>query len=131
MKEKVNKEQAEKELNDFFAAMDIDVTRSDKDAQESVNMLKDLILSHVIAGHVNFNENHEPVIMPWRTKEQKPLTIKEPDGGNLMAAGVEESALKASLMVLAELTGTAIQTLSKLKSGEIKLMRAFYTFFTA
>lgn len=131
MKEKVNKEQAEKELNDFFAAMDIDVTRSDKDAQESVNMLKDFILDHVISGHVIFNENNEPVIMPWRTKDQKPLTIKEPDGGNLMAAGVEESALKASLMVLAELTGTSVGTLSKLKSGEIKLMRAFYTFFTA
>lgn len=131
MKEKVNKEQAEKELNDFFAAMDIDVTRSDKDAQESVNMLKDFILDHVISGHVIFNENNEPVIMPWRTKDQKPLTIKEPTGGNLMAAGVEQNALKADFMVLAELTGTSVGTLSKLKVGEVKILRAFYTFFTA
>lgn len=129
--EKVNKEQAQKELNDFFAAMDIDIVRNTPDGKLAVQALNDLIIHHIMAGHVIFNEDNEPVVMPWRTEGAKPLTIKEPTGGNLMAAGVEESALKASLLVLAELTCTSIGALSKLKGVEISLLRAFYTFFTA
>ena len=131
MKEKVNKEHAEKELNDFFEAMDIDTTRSTPQAQKFVDNVKAIILEHVILGHAKFNEDHEPVIIPWRSKGYDPLTMREPTGSNLMAAGVEESAYKADLMVMAELTKTSVSKLSSLKAGEIKLLRAFYTFFTA
>ena len=57
--EKVNKEQAQKELNEFFAAMDIDVTRDDKGSKDAVKALNDLILTHIVAGHVIFNEDNE------------------------------------------------------------------------
>ncbi len=131
MKEIVNREQAEKELTDFFDAMDIDTTRTNEDAQTYVDGLKEFILGHIIAGRVSFNENYEPVVKMWRTKDAKPLTVKEPTGANLMAAGAEESILKASLNIIAELTEVPVSALAKLKAGEIKLLRTFYTFFTA
>ena len=131
MKEIVSREQAEKELNDFFDAMDIDTSRAEPAAVKYMTMLKDMACKAIMAGRVTFTEDNEPVIKPWRTKDAKPLTIKEPSGANLMASGVEESVLKAALMQLAEMTGTSVQALGKLKSGEIETLRLFHAFFTA
>lgn len=128
---KVNKEQAEIELADFFSVMDIDMEREDPSAAKRIDMLKGLAVSAIMAGRVTFTDKNEPVINPWRGTDVKPFTIREPDGSNLMAEGLEQNELKAILKVVAEMAHTTVGTLAKLKSPEIQIVRVFYTFFTA
>lgn len=131
MSNKVDKEQAQNELEDFFRAMDIDMEREDPQSQKHIDNLRRLAVEAIMAGRVTFTENNEPVINPWRGTDVKPFTMREPDGSNLMAGGLEENEMKAILKVVAEMAQTTVGTLAKLKNPEITILRVFYTFFTA
>ena len=127
---KVDKEQAQNELEDFFREMDIDMEREDPASQKHIDNLRRIAVDAIMAGRVTFTEKNEPVIIPWRA-EVKPFTMREPDGSNLMAGGLEENELKAILKVVAEMAQVTSGTLAKLKNPEITILRVFYTFFTA
>lgn len=129
--DKVSKEQAENELEDFFREMDIDIDRDDKASIRHIESLKSIAIKAIMKGHVTFTEKSEPVINPWRGTDVKPFTIHEPNGGNLMAGGTEENELKAVFKVVAEMAGVNVGDLSKLKAPEITVVRVFHTFFTA
>ena len=128
---KVDKEQATIELEDFFHAMDIDMEREDPASQKHIDNLRRIAVDAIMAGRVTFTDKNEPVINPWRGTDVKPFTMREPDGSNLMAAGLEQNEIKIILKVVAEMAHVTAGTLAKLKNPEITLVRIFHTFFTA
>lgn len=128
---KVDKEQATNELEEFFNVMDIDIDREDPASIKHIENLKRLAVIAIMAGRVTFSDKSEPIINPWRGTDVQPFTMREPNGGNLMAQGTEENEIKSILKVVAEMAHTTVGTLAKLKNPEITLLRIFYTFFTA
>ena len=128
---KVDKEQATNELDEFFRVMDIDMKREDAQSIKHIENLKRIAVDAIMVGRVTFSDKNEPIIHPWRGTGVKPFTMREPDGGNLMAAaGLDENELKAIFKVVAEMAHLEVGTLAKLKNPEITLVRIFYTFFT-
>ena len=128
---KVDKEQATNELDEFFRVMDIDMKREDARSIKHIENLKRIAVDAIMVGRVTFSDKNEPIIHPWRGTDVKPFTMREPDGGNLMAAGLEQNEIKIILKVVAEMAHVTAGTLAKLKNPEITLVRIFHTFFTA
>lgn len=128
----MNREQALQELENFFEVMDIDIKREDEEMSKKIQALIDYVVDAMQKGRCTFNENDEPVVIPWRPSELKgkELVIREPNGANLMAAD-GKTGLKAIYAVMAEITKVSPSSLAKLKAQEFDLLRAFYTFFTA
>lgn len=129
-KNRVSAEQAKTEFLAFAEAMDISLERKTEEGRKGIQQIQDFIVEHITAGRLEFNSDNEPVVNLWRTRDMGPLTVCEPTGANLMAAGVEESEFKAQLKILAELTKQSVSSLSKLKAGEIKLLRTLLGLFT-
>lgn len=90
---KVNREEAEREFDQWCAENELPYTEEDMEAigEETADQLRQaryIIVKAVMAGHMIFNDEGFPVYTPHhrRSKDKNPITFYEQTGATMLAA---------------------------------------------
>jgi len=130
-KDVISKEQAEKELDNFFEEMDIDLDLENFNKEEKIRYesMRAIIVRASMAGRLTYTAAGEPVYTPAKG-EFKPITLHEVTGAALMAGGKHENPITRDHAILAEMSGQAAGTFARMVNRDLKVLRTFLTFFT-
>lgn len=132
MTEKVAREVAEQEFENFVEAMDLDLDTADMDVEDlaGFNKQKRRIVRAIIRGDLVFTENGEAVYTPRhpRTTHKDPITFHERTGASIMAMDGKKKGHDAAKMysVLAEMCKVHPKTFAGMVGEDVKVCEALF-----
>ena len=128
---KVDKETAEKWVENWLDAMgiEIDIAELEADDVDEFNQLKGKIVKSVVSGNVTFNEDSEIIYTPRRQKSKKcgdPITFREVTGVALMAQDQRKSGqdMAKAFNILASITGGHASWFSNMAKTDLTICLA-------
>lgn len=132
---KVNKEQAEKEFNDFIEVMDLDCDTDTMDENDKSGFFdqKRIVIRSVMKGDLVFDDDSQPVFTPAHkaSSEVGAITFHEPEGSNYMEMDRKKLGHDIAKMhaVMAGMTKKPAKLFASLKGRDHKICVALVTLF--
>jgi hypothetical protein len=134
MKEqKVATEMAEQEFERFAEAMDLDLDPKgmDDEDKKSFEQFRRRVVAALESGHVEVNENGEPVVHPRTTEDKTPIVFREPTGATIMAMDQKrkDHDVAKQMAMLAAMTGRNPGFFATMGNRDLKLCNAILLLF--
>ncbi len=134
MKEqKVATEVAELEFERFIEAMDLDVDPKhlDDEDKKSFARLKGIVLHALETGHMDVNQDGEPVLYPKTIEDKTPIVFYEPEGASFMEMDKKrkDHDVAKQMALLGAITKKNPQHFAKMKQRDLKVLNAVLMLF--
>lgn len=130
---KIAREVAEKELERFLAAMDIedhvDEEGLDKEEVRAIRKMKRIVIRALEKGRLVIDDDGLAVYTTVSLKEPVTLTFRRPNGAAFLSGGDEETAVASGFRVLAEMTGVSVKTFATMGYNDLEVLQSIAKLF--
>lgn len=130
---KIAREVAEKELERFLVAMDIedhvDEEGLDKEEVRTIRKAKRTVIRALEKGRLVIDDGGLAVYTTVSLKDPVTVTFRRPNGETFLSAGDEEAAVASGFRVLAEMTGVSIKTFAKMGYNDLEVLQSIAKLF--
>lgn len=131
----ITKEFAESEFDRFceLMALTFDYNSMDDEDKRGFRQSKEVFVHAVMVGSLTVNDKGEPIFTPTVGDDRSPITFHEPTGATLKAMDIKKAGHSTAkgFAAMADHTGVAEVTFSKMANRDIKVCQAISLLFLA